>query len=255
MQHENVIHEEDYKHYHIQIVLDTDLMESPREWENVGTMACWNRNYTLGDEQPKCSPVEHMRSLLSDNCDQSIEQSAQFIQWMKEEDHEEYGVYEFIDELPDSLVFEYFQENYFVLGIYAYQHGGITIRSSGFSDPFDSGQVGFIYVNRDNAMLEFKDDKDKIIACLESEIKTYDDYLTGNVFGYSVYKESDEEDHKYEDDDSIESVWGLYPEHEIGKKDYSYCLTEARSVVDYKIREDAQASWESFIKSECILGD
>ena len=32
--------------------------ESPREWDNLGTMVCWHRSYVLGDEQPREDPDE-----------------------------------------------------------------------------------------------------------------------------------------------------------------------------------------------------
>ena len=38
----------------IKIERDGDA-ESPREWDNVGTMVCWHSRYNLGDEQPSVS--------------------------------------------------------------------------------------------------------------------------------------------------------------------------------------------------------
>lgn len=35
----------------IKVLQDTSA-DSPREWSNLGVMACWHRNYTLGDVQP-----------------------------------------------------------------------------------------------------------------------------------------------------------------------------------------------------------
>jgi len=40
--------------------------ESPRDWDNVGTMACWHRRYHLGDEQPGEAPDEWRESLDRD---------------------------------------------------------------------------------------------------------------------------------------------------------------------------------------------
>jgi hypothetical protein len=36
---------------------------NPREWDNTGTMVCWHRRYTLGDEQPSCTPSEYLADL------------------------------------------------------------------------------------------------------------------------------------------------------------------------------------------------
>lgn len=39
-------------------ILQDTSPESPRDWDNVGVMACWHNAYTLGDEQPSCTPEE-----------------------------------------------------------------------------------------------------------------------------------------------------------------------------------------------------
>lgn len=40
-----------------------DYPESPRDWDDVGRMVCWHRDYTLGDEQPSESPEEYRKYL------------------------------------------------------------------------------------------------------------------------------------------------------------------------------------------------
>lgn len=47
----------EYKGCRIRLEADEDP-ESPREGCNVGTMVCWHRRYTLGDEQPREQPSE-----------------------------------------------------------------------------------------------------------------------------------------------------------------------------------------------------
>lgn len=42
----------------VKISLDTDPLDPRKEYDNVGTMACWHDRYNLGDEQPKCDPDE-----------------------------------------------------------------------------------------------------------------------------------------------------------------------------------------------------
>ena len=42
------------------IIQDEDG-ESPREWSNLGVMACWHRRYTLGDVQPQMDPAEWLK--------------------------------------------------------------------------------------------------------------------------------------------------------------------------------------------------
>ena len=49
----------------IRIVHDNDA-ESPREWDNVGTMVCWHNRYRLGDERPKVDASVFISQLSSD---------------------------------------------------------------------------------------------------------------------------------------------------------------------------------------------
>jgi hypothetical protein len=65
-----------------------------------------------------------------------------------------------------------------------YDHGGITISYKPFSCPFDSGQVGWIFMNKDRVRREFgvkrisKKVMDKVRSALIAEIEEYDEYLT-----------------------------------------------------------------------------
>lgn len=47
-------------------IYQDDDAESPREWSNMGTIACWHRRYRLGDIQPSCDPGEYLRGLDED---------------------------------------------------------------------------------------------------------------------------------------------------------------------------------------------
>lgn len=103
------------------------------------------------------------------------------------------------------------------LPIYIYDHGNITIKSSPFSCQWDGGKIGYIYAYKDK-LLEagFKDD-DAMMDYLESEIKTYDDYIQGNCYGYSIYND---------DNEIIDSCGGY-----LGA--FSYVEKEAKNNADY----------------------
>lgn len=121
--------------------------ESPRSWDNLGTMACWHRRYRLGDVQPKQDPEE----------------------WLAEN-------------APEGSV---------VLPLYLYDHGGITMRTGPFSCPWDSGRVGYIVASVDKIRKEYSVDeitdlRVKVEEVLRAEVSVYDDFLTGNVWGYSI---------------------------------------------------------------------
>lgn len=100
---------------------------------------------------------------------------------------------------------------YVILPLYLYDHSGITISTTDFRDQWDSGQVGYIYTTKaklkKNGHTKIPT-KAKIIEFLKGEVKSYDDYLTGNVFGFVEY-EVDKCDQDYEHKKDINSCWGF----------------------------------------------
>lgn len=48
--------------YTLTIEVDPDP-QSPLEWDNLGTIACWHSRYDLGDLQPSVNPGEYLKSL------------------------------------------------------------------------------------------------------------------------------------------------------------------------------------------------
>jgi hypothetical protein len=115
------------------------------------------------------------------------------------------------------------------LPVYMYDHSGITINTSGFSCPWDSGMVGLIYVAKAKALKEWGGKiltaklRAKVLECLRAEIKTLDGYITGQVYGWKVIDPEGEE---------IDSCWGYYNELE-------YCLSEGMESAKYS---EAQAT-------------
>jgi hypothetical protein len=206
------IYEEDYLGYKIKIFPDTNS-EDPRKWDNVGTMVCWHSRYNLGDEQPKETPVEYLCGLLGlDSGDYMDSRST-----------------------LQTLVVK-MTRDYIILPLYIYEHSGITISTSTgypYNDRWDAGQVGFIYVTKERAVAEWgkklftKTVEEKTVKYLRGEVETYDNYLTGNVYGYQVCDE---------DDEVLDSCWGYYPDH--GEHpDYNGCLESARSQADWYAKE------------------
>ncbi len=165
--------------YKVKIYYDSDP-QSPREWGNLGTMVCWHRRYNLGDEQRHDSVKDWMREVVCN---------------LTGEDHDD----------PE----EAFEKLTIALPLYLYDHSGITMSTGPFSCPWDSGQVGFIYVTNEKAKKEYdwkaltKAHRKKIEDYLRNEVEVYDQFLRGDVYGYRI-----------EDADEIEieidSCWGFF---------------------------------------------
>jgi hypothetical protein len=72
--------------------------------------------------------------------------------------------------------------------LFLYDHSGITISAGSFSCPFDSGQVGWQYITDAALKAEWNGDRDKATKYMDATLKTYDDYITGEVYGFIVEK-------------------------------------------------------------------
>ncbi|MGH7885662.1 MAG: hypothetical protein ACRENO_08220 [Thermodesulfobacteriota bacterium] len=146
--------------------------ESPREWDNMGTMVCSHKQYKLGD-----------------------------IQVDSEEDYK-----------------EAIKEAKIILPIFMYDHSGISIstrRDYPFNDEWDSGQVGVIFITEEKLKKEYgvKTITEEIIKqatdCLVGEVETYNQYLSGDVYGFEKFRLETCDHHSNHKVDS-DSCWGFF---------------------------------------------
>jgi hypothetical protein len=169
----------------LKISRDHDPMNPREEWDNFGKMVCWHSRYNLGDSHKYSTPRDFVESLAVD-----------------------FGMDpDKANDAEDEKLWLFVEKHGFFLPLYLYDHSGITMNTGGFSCPWDSGQVGYIYATpemiRENWGVKHitKKIREKAIALLEAEVKTYDDFLTGNVWGYECIDESG---------DVVDSCWGFY---------------------------------------------
>lgn len=173
----------EYRGYTIEIEQD-EYAESPREWCNLGTMVCNHGRYTLGDDHLECHGKNDFKQYLKDM-----------------------GL-----ELRDVVY----------LPLYLYDHSGITMNTTGFSCGWDSGQVGWIYISKEKIRAEYgvkkvsKKLREQIEGYLKSEVETYDQYLTGEVYSFFVLDENG---------DNIECCGGWY--------DKDDAIAQAKSEIDF----------------------
>lgn len=127
------------------------------------------------------------------------------------------------------------------LPVFAYVHSGATIRCGGpnpFSCPWDSGQSGFVYTTREKALKEFgkkivtKALKEKVIRLLQAEVKTYDTYLTGQVYGYIVELVEFDDDGYEISAEELDACWGIYG--------LEYAIEEGTAMAQYHVRKDVK---------------
>ena len=162
------------KKYLLEIEQDSSP-DSPRTWDNLGTMVCFHKRYDLGDDHRYCS-----------------------------------NNYDGWEEMEEDIIKN--ENVHTILPLYLYDHSGITISTSPFSCNWDSGQIGFIFVSKDKVKRETLDET-KIEDYLKGEVEIYDQYIRGEVYGYKVY-EVTTCDHGHEHKELLDSCWGYYDEEE-----------------------------------------
>jgi hypothetical protein len=178
----------EYKGFIIRIENDEDAVGPFEECDELGNYVCFHRRYNLGTKHNFNSP----------------------------------------DDLRDFLAKEKPPVQF---NLYLYDHSGITISSSSFSCPWDSGQVGVAYATRDEILKWYKRKKlNKLLIeearnTMQSMLETYDYYLTGSVYWYSVV-DSEGED--------IDSCGGFYG-HDHEK---SGLLEHAKAEIDAYIKNN-----------------
>ena len=93
-----------------------------------------------------------------------------------------------------------------ILPLYLCDHSGITMNTSGFSCPWDSGQVGWIYADKEMIEQEYGKVTPETLSTahevLAAEVKEYDYYLTNQCYGFQLFKE----------DIEVDSCWGFLGE-------------------------------------------
>jgi len=139
--------------------------DSPRTWDNLTKMIFFGKHKHLGDKH----------NINSDN-------------------------YNGWDELEQAIKKEY--DVILIEKVYAYSHGGLTISTSPFSCPWDSGILGFVIITKQDIkenygwkvitkkrLDEVSNSLDRII---ESEIEVLDNYIQGEVFSFQIQDEAGE---------------------------------------------------------------
>ena len=81
----------------------------------------------------------------------------------------------------------------YVRPVYGFSHSGMRISLTPFSDPWDSAQIGFYVIEKDQAKFWLGDsyDEDALEAMAKSEIETVDSVLRGDVWYVVLEKQQD----------------------------------------------------------------
>ena len=158
----------EYKGHTVRLRPDQDA-ENPRKcFDHLTTFAFFHRKYNLGDK------VE-----------------------IKSEDYPGWT------EMERDIVRIY--KPSYITPVYMYDHSGLVLSTSPFSDPWDSGQVGFMWITDPDIP------QDKLPGVVEAEIKELNMWLSGDVWTIDI-------------DDGKECLGGVYG--------YDYAVKEAKRMIN-----------------------
>jgi len=198
MRDHNKVHEEEYKLFTIKIRWDEDPQCNPRDEDNLGTLSWWHRRYDFKEDE---NGKELWRTIDPEG------------------ESGDYGEPVHEDNMRCSeLIY---------LPVYMYDHSGLSVSTRGFKCPWDSGQLGWIWCTKEAARLEWPNTKDEQLVALaedrlRAEIKSWDLFLTGQVYGYEVWL----------DGELVDSCWGFLGDWE------DECLIQAKEYVDWYYEQE-----------------
>ncbi len=183
------------KRFELNVERDEDPMNPRTDWDNITTMICIHNRYNLGDKH-------------------NYKSSDFYCSDLKEQIESDYKVL-------------------MIKPLYLYDHSGITISTSPFSCHWDSGRIGWVFIDEKRWKLMMGEDMDRseerLSEIINSDVKTYDEYLTGEVYQYKVY-EIETCNLGCEHKTLVESCGGYFGEEE--------CRSEGESVLQsYSERE------------------
>jgi len=154
--------------YTIKYLIQDDCNETPREWDNLGKMVCWHRNYNLGDKHNYAEPSDF------------------FIGMAEDLGISEKQLETFSSDAMQKFVLKH--KDIILLPLYLYDHSGISMRTypHGQHVAWDCGQVGYIYVTKEMVIKEYgkftKKNIEQAIEVMKGEIDTYDKCIQGEVY-------------------------------------------------------------------------
>ena len=113
-----------------------------------------------------------------------------------------------------NVDFQNLYADYHIFPVFAYIHSGVSLSLSGGGCRFDTSMRGFAFASK-------KEWTDKKVAedIVKSLIETWNQYLSGECYGYEIEEYGD-------------SCWGYYGEE---------ALTEAKSIIDWHCKEKQKA--------------
>jgi|SRR5690625_439140 len=244
----------------LQVWVEDSPFDPRKHFDPAGVMVCWHDRYILGDVHGYSDPSDFLLGLVTTHnvdglyewaenqvlMEQRGDEWAVFLKECPEEsylhetkDEAEYDRSIWIDqivsgddrniELSPDLLWGLLPDDLTILPLYLYDHGGLSMNTEGFSCPWDSGQVGYIYMTAETAKREGITDPEKY---LRGEVKEYDSYLRGEVYGFTLMETHTCSECGSLKPETLDTAGGFYGYESLIESLKSYLPNEYVSLVD-----------------------
>jgi len=135
-----------------------------------------------------------------------------------------------------------FYDGHYVFVLYAYIHSGVALSVGDHNFPdarWDVSSTGYVVVKRQKEMYN----REKAFKLAEAITEEWNQYLSGDVYGYKVYDMTGADITEEDEDEGemVESCWGFYGDHE-------YCMKEAVGITEYMVEQDKHGQLELELK-------
>jgi len=164
------------------IIAYDECPESPRSWDNLGFIVCKKSSrMRLGDAQVTYDYTsdEDYFAFVGTFVAESPDYRGELLY--------AYSDYTFGD-LSRKALEAMIDREIISLPVYKYEHGRIILNTYGFSCPWDSGQIGWIFTTKEKARKWFnvkrltKKVLQKVLDTLRKEVEQYSQYVDGEVY-------------------------------------------------------------------------
>lgn len=223
--------------YCLHIQQDEEPMNPRKDFDNLTIMACFHKRYILGDLKSGTKEEVFWLNMVqayvpdSDVYDAVINKKLGHF-WAEKEDENRFSIYEdsmgllvskickedfkywLLDELEIIDCMALLKPYAAWMPLWLYDHSGLSIscgeRVYPYNDEWDSSCVGWIVALKENVinLPDVNENNWKEAACkiMKNDVLVYDEYLTRDVYGFTLLSRKDENDTWEE----IDSCWGFY---------------------------------------------
>lgn len=111
-----------------------------------------------------------------------------------------------------------------ILPVYLFDHSGLHVSTHDLTEwpggRWDAGQIGWVYADKKSILAQYgkcgPEEMKQAGAVLAAEVEQYDKFLSGECYGFQLYKDGEEED----------SCWGFLGNLDKVRGDIAECLPE-----------------------------